>query len=190
MESKYTKRKWVKILPGCLIAFFLLGINPSVQAGEMRGTAGIALTTQVIPLYGLGFMGTYQTDLPFELLPDYRQEVSLAIYSLSGSGAISKGDFSDTVNVTWKSLEVDWFLLRPDTLGLDYFGPGIGYGIGEMTESDSTEVDLSPFYTAKDVHFGVLMVKGVKTFDKIVCEGLVSSFGGLIGGGVLCGVKF
>ncbi len=158
----------------------------NLRAGEAKVLGGVSLTSQGIPMLGLSVMGGYQADLFWGM----QQETTIYLHTLTGSALKTKNGASGTVTVGMRSVEADWFALFTDVWGLDGIGPGIGYGIAETTETQTGSLDLTPFFTAKDVHYGVLLFKLQEQFGPFACEATANSFGGLIGGGVLCGFMF
>lgn len=159
----------------------------SLSAGEVRILGGSIVSTQSIPLYGVSAMISHQSGEG----SDWRRETTLYYHQMQGSKNMSNSGDSGEVTVDFKAIEIDYFVLIPDFLGFTAFGPGIGYGIGESVETQSSTTDLSPFFTGKDIHYGSLLLKAqMDVFETITCDAVLNSFGGLIAGEFLCGYKF
>lgn len=174
-----------------IVTIALLVATGSLPAmgGDFSARGGVTATFMGIPMIGVSGVASYQTELdPFDLgYIDY-QEISFYGHILGGSGNSSNLGESGTVSVSWKSIQLGYFLLKE--YGDWKIGPGIIYGIGEMTETSSGASSLSPYFTDDDIHEGSLLMKGITNFNGFNCEATLSSFGGLIGGGFLCGYEF
>lgn len=177
-----------------LIALVLLSFPSQLLAGDVKLQAGVGLTTQIMPLAGLDVVTSYQTD-GFDLwvLGFDKQEYSFTYHNLAGNGTLSSDGLSANVSVSLIAYEISYFALWE--MGPFTLGPGIAYGIAEMTEDLSVAGgnelgDPSPFYTAKDIHYGSLMGKVSTNWDLITCDGIINSWGGLIGGSLVCGIQF
>jgi hypothetical protein len=159
---------------------------PSAQA-EVGILAGGGLTTADIPLFGVTAQAYYQS--PF-FLGGMEDQIVLQIHNYSGTSSKTVSGITGTVSVTFSAYELNWYFLKKGLLGFDALGPGIGYGWAETVETQDAGVDLSPFMTANDIHYGSLMLKGQEEVFSFKCEGIASSFGGLIGVEFLCGIGF
>lgn len=158
--------------------------QPEQKNFSARG--GLTFTALGIPMFGVSAVVAYHS--PMSLIPFIdSQEATFYYHNLSGSKNIKKNDLEGNVSVSWQSIEIDYWLLSD--LGDWKFGPGIGYGIGELNENTDNP-SLSPYYTATDVHYGILALKGVTNIYGLDCEATLNSYGGLISGGFLCGYEF
>ncbi|MDT8445306.1 MAG: hypothetical protein RRB13_00250 [bacterium] len=181
---------WLTTLATCL----LLTWSSPVQAGDIKLQAGTGVTTQIMPLFGLDLIASYKTEgLDLGLIGFDNQETSFTYHNLSGSGNLSDRGLTAAVTVQLIAYEFSYFLEKD--IGGFSFGPGIGYGFAEMTEdlqvSGGNQLgDPSPFYTAKDIHYGALLLRGSMSWDLVTCDGIVNSWGGLIGGSLVCGLQF
>jgi len=180
--------RW-SVLLACSLFF-----GTSLFAGDFKVQAGAGITTQILPLAGFDLISGYKADessLPF--LPDHRSEFSFTYHNLSGNGQVSSTGNSGTTSVTFIGYELDYFMnFKFGNLSI---GPGIGYGVAETTDSSTTTGgnnlgDPSPFFTANDIHYGTLMLRVSKQWSGVSCDGIGNSFGGLIGGSIVCGVEF
>ncbi|MDT8446555.1 MAG: hypothetical protein RRB13_06610 [bacterium] len=165
----------------------LISFGSAAQAGNLKLQGGATVTTQVLPLAGFSAALGYEADGFF----GFGQEVTLFYHNLTGQGNLSEGAVSSDVQVDFNSWEIGYFM--PYNLGRYTVGPGIGYGVASTTEklSNNTDgLDPSPFLTGNDIHYGVVSLRASMAWGSIVCDGIGGSFGGLIGGSLLCGVKF
>ncbi|NQU65634.1 MAG: hypothetical protein HQ517_15310 [SAR324 cluster bacterium] len=154
---------------------------------------GMGITTQAPTLFGyavsLNLRGNSQKNSWFS-------DTQLIYHRLQSLPGAEEEKVSATI--TFESVELNWFLLFPGTKGNGmrfFWGPGIGYGVAEIREdvnSNGRQVkeDPSTFFTANDIHYGTLLLKLGLSWNNKTCEGRLSSFGGLIGGTVLCGIFY
>ncbi|MDH5559613.1 MAG: hypothetical protein OEY59_02005 [Deltaproteobacteria bacterium] len=162
----------------------------STQAGEFSLMGGYGFTSLTVPTNGLSGVAGYRTDMQGGwFFTDYQ----LVAYNLVGKATVAKDVKVDCL-VKMKSYEMNYTVLfgKSDSLS---FGPGIGYGVAIVTEDVNSvdggrRGDSCPFFANSDLHFGNLYLKIAKRFDSYLCEGRLSSFGGLIGGGVVCGITY
>ncbi|MDX2470184.1 MAG: hypothetical protein QNL04_06360 [SAR324 cluster bacterium] len=178
----------LKVLKSILVlGVTLVFASPNLIAGEVRVLGGTTISTQSIPLYGVTGMISHQSGEG----SDIRRETTLYYHQMQGTKSMSKNGVTGDVTVDFKAIELDYFLMLPDFLGFSAFGPGIGYGIAETVETQNSTTDLSPFFTAGDIHYGVLLLKGqMNVLKSLTCDVTLNSFGGLIAGEFLCGLKF
>jgi len=171
------------------IILWSLLLQPQGQAAEYSVLAGPAFSLQPFPTYGLAASANVQS--PF--MGPTHWEFQYIAQNISGSGTINRRQ-SAKVDVSMKSYEFAGFLLY-ETVNQWFIGPGVGYGLLFVYEDVETDGgnrlgDPSPFFDSENIHYGALILKAAKTWEKIHCEGRLSSFGGLIGGGALCGIIF
>jgi len=177
-----------------LSALVFLASSSLSFAGDIKLLAGAGITTQILPLAGASAaLSSQSDDTSLFFLPAFKSETALTYYNLSGTGQLTRDGVTGTVGVTLVAYELDYFA-TVDIAGLR-IGPGVGYGVATTTEGLSISGgnqlgDPSPFFSANDIHYGVLMLKVSKSWSFITCDGIGSSFGGLIGGSLLCGVLF
>ena len=184
----YKPIKSTILLVGTVLLFSFTGHQS--QAAEYSVLAGPAFATQPFPTYGLAVSANARMPLPWG--PTHSEFQYITQY-LSGSGRINRRQSAD-VSVILKNFELNWFVLY-ETVDQWYIGPGVGYGflfVYEDVETDGGNRlgDPSPLFDSENIHIGSLMVKAARSWERVHCEGRLSSFGGLIGGGVLCGILF
>jgi len=161
----------------------------SVQAGSLKASGGVTVTSQDLPLAGVSLAGGYKTEGPNLWVTNVdNQEFTLFYHSLSGTGNTSLQGITGTSTVTFNAWEMGYFLTW--NLGNYAVGPGLSYGVAETTDSNGVTNDSSAFMTATDVHYGAAHLRIEKTIFSINCDADLSSFGGLIGGSLLCGIDF
>jgi len=162
-----------------------------VFAGEFRANLGTSFTTTNTPLAGISAAGGYRAGkVDLWLIEFDAAETSLTYHSLKNSSSFGSKKSSTEPTLTFKGYEIGYSLLKE--FGGFYIGPGIGYGIAETTNVPEAgqETSSSTFFTATDVHYGVLTGKVSKRWGAVGCDMVVSSFGGLIGGSLLCGLNY
>lgn len=188
LNSEFVMIQLRRILFGFTLGVALLGmaVLPQQAKAETGIMAGPGLTLLDVPMVGLT-AGLYNQS---EFISGMEDQFVLLYNNYSGTATKTVSGVSGTVNVTLSSVEIGWYALIKDFMGFDAFGPGIGYGWAETTEEHSASVDLSPFFTATDVHYGSLMLKAQEKVFAFKCEGIATSFGGLIGVEFLCGIGF
>lgn len=174
----------------CLI-LVLMFAHPSA-AMEFAVQGGAGFTTQVPNLSGLAFSANMRGDPKTN---SWFSDTQLINHWFMANTDAKEGDASATI--TFRSWELNWFYLLPIKTqnSLDFFwGPGIGYGVAEVDEDISSRGDVkkdpSKFFSADDIHYGTLSLKFGFNWSNKTCEGRLSSFGGLIGTTVLCGIVF
>lgn len=173
--------------------FFLFMLSGPAAALELAVQGGLGFTTQSPALFGLAASINARGD---SKTGSWFSDTQLIYHRLRNTSIIAEE--SESVTIALDSFELNWFLLLPlkNQGDLNFFGgPGIGYGVAEVEENnnsddDSTDEDASRFFTAKDIHYGTLLLKFGINWGNKTCEGRISSFGGLIGGTVLCGILF
>ena len=171
---------------GITCGLILVATAPQQAKAEVGILAGPGITLLDVPMAGLT-AGIYNQSEFFSGMED---QFVLLSNSYSGTAAKTVSGVTGDVTVSFSSVEIGWYALFKDFMGFDAFGPGIGYGWAETTEEQSASVDLSPFFTATDVHYGSLMLKAQEKIFAFKCEGIATSFGGLIGVEFLCGIGF
>lgn len=169
-------------------------MGTNLFAGDVKFQVGAGVTTQIVPLAGLDVILGYKADessLP--LLPDHRSEFAITYHNLTGNGQVSNEGTSGVTSVTFVAYEFDYFM----NFGSGDFsvGPGVGYGIAETVDSSAASGgsqlgDPSPFLTANDIHYGTLLLRVSQKWSAVACDGIANSFGGLIGGSIVCGIQF
>ncbi|OGG93736.1 MAG: hypothetical protein A2527_11480 [Candidatus Lambdaproteobacteria bacterium RIFOXYD2_FULL_50_16] len=170
------------------LGLLALILAPNLQAGDFKAMGGLTFTTQSIPLMGYSAASGYKTDgLDLWIGQPFSQEVDLVYHNLSGKDTTSLSGNSGESQIGLTSWELNYFILT-GLLGFE-FGPGIGYGVSSTTESNNG-TDSSPFLTGTDIHYGVLLLRLGMSFSLFTCDANLSSFGGLIGGSLLCGIEF
>lgn len=187
------KLKQISIFGVAAILGLLLS-GSMLQAEGFSAKGGAAFTTETLPLHGLAFSANYQTT-PWPILGGLFTDTEVVYHNLQGSGEFKDSEGrSANVTVHFKSYELDWYLLLGKEKGF-FWGPGIGYGLAETQEdvnpNESAVVgDPTPFFNHSNIHYGTLILKIGHRWDQAICEGRLSSFGGLIGGSMLCGITF
>ena len=195
-ESMKNKLAIYAKIPTLFFIFLVVSaVSPDrSSAGTIKLMGGVGFTTQILPLAGFDAVISHEGEKSsFLFLPAYKSELSLVYHNFSGSGQVSQGGVSGTTSVTFVAYELNYFM-NFDINGMSV-GPGIGYGVASTTDgsapsSGSPLGDPSPFYTANDIHYGVLLLKASKRWSSIGCDMIANSFGGLIGGGLVCGIEF
>lgn len=167
------------------VGLILIIFPVTLSAGELRGNFGASFTSAGVPLAGYSADLGYRSEgLDLWLVDFDGAETNLVYHSLSNLEASASNPA-----LSFKAYEINYFLLKD--LGGLMVGPGFGYGVAETSNTPAAgqTTSSSTFFTAKDIHYGVLAVKASKTWGNIGCDFLVSSFGGLIGGSLLCGLS-
>lgn len=175
-----------------MVALFL-GIAHPTHALEFAVQGGAGFTTQSPALIGLAVSANLRGDSH----PDSWFSDTQLIYHWLRTITNAEED-GTSATITFRSLELNWFYLLPiETQGPRHYfwGPGIGYGVAEVQEdisgeSSSSGKDPTRFFSADDIHYGTLLLKFGFNWSNKTCEGRLSSFGGLIGGTVICGIIF
>jgi len=174
------------------ILLLLPGVNPVLAADyALQGGLGFSIQEPML----LGFAVSLNRRGESEK-GSWFSDTQLVYHLMRSVSDSSEANASASITLT--SYELNWFFLLPVKLqsGSRFFwGPGIGYGIAEVDEDVSyegrgAEADPSPFFSAYDIHYGTLALKFGFNWNNKTCEGRLSSFGGLIGGTVLCGILF
>jgi hypothetical protein len=180
------------VRPWLVVILFLWITHPTI-AREFAVQGGAGFTTQSPALFGLAVSANLRGDSN----PDSWFSDTQLVYHWLRTTSIAEDD-DTSATITFRSLELNWFYLLPiESQGARHFfwGPGIGYGVAEVQEDISSESsnsgkDPTRFFSADDIHYGTLLLKFGFNWSNKTCEGRLSSFGGLIGGTVICGIIF
>ncbi|MFH2129993.1 MAG: hypothetical protein ABIK68_06435 [bacterium] len=194
MHRKFPSLTMMLMLKRCClwIAFVLLLATP-VVASDFAVQGGLGISTQVPMLFGYAVSFNLRGESQGQ---SWFTDTQLVYHQLNSVTDAESGNAK--ASISFRSLELNWFLLlnvANRSSSFFFWGPGIGYGIAEIDENVSyegngVEKDPSYFFTANDIHYGTLLLKLGYSWNNKTCEGRLSSFGGLIGGTLLCGIFF
>ena len=169
----------------------LVLFGSGLYASQYVFSVGTTLTLKNVPLIGISGSVAILSEPNDRTIYEY-QLLSHVLRGIVFNAPGGDG-FESGVLIEMETYEFGFYhLFLEDNY---YWGPGVGYGIAQTREVNQAESrigqqDPSPFFSAKDIHYGVLLLKIGKTFGKYICELNVSSFGGLIGGSALCGITY
>ena len=189
---RFIASRFLLLVPATFL--FGLTLTPSVTAADYLAQGGLGFTTQSPALFGFALSLNRRGD---SKNGSWFSDTQLLYHQLNSVSSGGGEDGGTTASVSLQSWELNWFFLLPISGkgSLHYFGgAGIGYGIAKTKENVSSQGavkdDPTKFFSADDIHYGTLLLKIGMNWNNKSCEGRISSFGGLIGGTLLCGLSF